>query len=78
MCCRNSGRMAGAALSQRVSPVRASLSFISTTNSPGPDSSISALCAPSVRWKWAMRSSVRVRGFRSTASRWSVPEKTRT
>ena len=68
----------GASRSQRVSPVWASLSFTSTTNSPGPASGTSAVWAPSVRKKWETRSSERVRGFISVVSGLSVPEKMRT
>ena len=78
VCCRNSGSAIGAALSDSESPVRASLSLSSTTKSPGPASSISTFWAPSVRKKWATRSSVRVRGFTTVASFLSVPENTRT
>ena len=68
----------GASRSHSVSPVWASLSFMSTTNSPGPASGTSCVWAPSVRKKWPMRSSERVRGFIRVVSGRSVPEKMRT
>ena len=49
VCCANGGSTTGASRSQSVSPVWASLSLSSTTNSPGPASCTSAVCAPSVR-----------------------------
>ena len=78
VCCAKGGRTIGAAGSHSVSPVCASLSFMRTTNSPGPASGTSAVCAPSVRCRWVTRSSLRVRGFITVASCFSVPEKTRT
>ena len=68
----------GASRSQRVSPVWASLSFTSTTNSPGPASATSADWAPSVRKKCGHALLGRVRGFISVVSGLSVPEKMRT
>ena len=67
----------GASRSQRVSPVRASLSLSSTTTSPGPADGISTVWAPSVRKRRETRSSLRVRGFITVASALSVPERTR-
>ena len=49
MCSLKCSISMGASASQSVSPVWASLSFMSTTKSPGPASAISTVWAPSVR-----------------------------